>query len=258
MKVTLQKGQKAFFTSDTHFHHKNICEGLSDWDREKNAHQFRPFNTLEELDKTLVENINSTVGEDDVLIHLGDWSFGGKEQIWEFRKQIKCKNIHLILGNHDHHIERDKIIPNAQSKRNFANDFEVADGEAPTPYGDSRDLYFQATFKELFKSVNKLENLTISVPQVRTAKMVAQPKNKKHRFVICHFPLASWDKMGEGVMHLHGHIHTPTEARLGPGRMMDVGIDGHPEFRPYELLEILELLKDRPIEGLLQHKYDHH
>jgi len=251
MKVTLQKGQKAFFTSDTHFHHKNICEGLSDWDREKNAHQFRPFNTLEELDKTLVENINSTVGEDDVLIHLGDWSFGGKEQIWEFRKQIKCKNIHLILGNHDHHIEGNKVVPNAHSKPNSNNGFEIVDGRTFTHET-------QTTFKELFKSVGKLENLTISIPTNKKDKNGNQLKNKKHRFVISHFPLASWDKMGEGVMHLHGHIHTPTKDRLGPGRMMDVGIDGHPEFRPYELLEILELLKGRPVRGLLQHEFDFH
>ncbi len=232
MKITLQKGQKIFFTSDTHYHHKNICEGLSDWDREEKAFQFRPFNTLEELDKTLVNNINATVGENDILIHLGDWSFGGIEQIWEFRKQIKCKNIHLILGNHDQHIEGNKAIPQS-------------------PLLKMQD-------KIMFSSVNKLENLTISIPTSKKDKNGNQLKNRKHRFVICHFPLTSWDKMGKGVMHLHGHIHTLTEARLGPGRMMDVGIDGHPEFRPYELSEILELLKDRPIESLLKYKYDHH
>lgn len=232
MKITLQKGQKLFFTSDTHFHHKNICEGLSDWDKKKKEFQFRPFNTLEELDKTLVENINSIVGENDILIHLGDWSFGGIEQVYEFRRQIKCKNIHLTLGNHDHHIENNKNIPQ-------------------TPLLKMQD-------KLMFSSVNKLENLTISIPNNKKDKDGNQLKNIKYRFVICHFPLASWDKMGEGIMHLHGHIHTPTEARLGPGRMMDVGIDGHPEFRPYELNEILNFLKNQPIKGLLQHKFDHH
>jgi calcineurin-like phosphoesterase family protein len=48
------------------------------------------------------------VGEDDILIHLGDWSFGGFDKIEEFRSRILCKNIHLVLGNHDHHIERNK------------------------------------------------------------------------------------------------------------------------------------------------------
>jgi calcineurin-like phosphoesterase family protein len=60
------------------------------------------------VNDTLVNNINNMVGEDDILIHLGDWSFGGFDKIQEFRDRIVCKNIHLVLGNHDHHIERNK------------------------------------------------------------------------------------------------------------------------------------------------------
>ena len=56
----------------------------------------------------IVGNINELVGQDDILFHLGDWSFGGFEQIQKFRDQIVCKNIHLILGNHDHHIGNNK------------------------------------------------------------------------------------------------------------------------------------------------------
>ncbi len=44
------------------------------------------------------------VKPNDIIYHLGDWSFGGHENIKIFRNRIKCKNIHLILGNHDHHI----------------------------------------------------------------------------------------------------------------------------------------------------------
>jgi len=62
----------------------------------------------------LVNNINKTVGENDILFCLGDWSFGNYKNgenisnIRKFRDQLICKNIHLILGNHDHHIERNK------------------------------------------------------------------------------------------------------------------------------------------------------
>jgi calcineurin-like phosphoesterase family protein len=64
------------------------------------------------MNSTLVETFNKHVMPEDVLIHLGDWSFGGIHNIWLFRSQIKCKSIHLILGNHDHHIERNKQLPN--------------------------------------------------------------------------------------------------------------------------------------------------
>lgn len=253
MKITLQPGQKLFFTSDTHYHHTNICYGVSKWANERSC---RMFNSLEEMDSKIVENINNTVGENDVLIHLGDWSFGGKEQIWEFRKQIKCNNIHLILGNHDHHIAGDKVIPNAHWT--IGENPVLNDGPNPNKYGDARDKMFDATFKELFKSVSTYRYLTISVPQEKTDKLVNQPKNLKYRFVLCHFPIASWHDMNQGVMHLHGHIHTPHPYKIGPGRMMDVGIDGNPSFKPYELSEILKSLTSQPIKGLIPHEYDYH
>ena len=46
---------------------------------------------------------------EDTLYHLGDWSFGGIENIWNFRKRINCKNIYLVPGNHDHHIKKNKL-----------------------------------------------------------------------------------------------------------------------------------------------------
>lgn len=110
MKIKLNKG-RIFFTSDTHYGHTNICRGVSNW-RDENGnvpiHQTRDFETLDHMNDKIVESINSTVGENDTLFHLGDWSFGGFDNIEEFRNRINCKNIHLILGNHDHHIERNK------------------------------------------------------------------------------------------------------------------------------------------------------
>lgn len=92
-----------FVTSDTHFNHKNIVRGISNWPE---GHNTRDFNTLEQHDSVIVNNINNVVGQDDILYHLGDWSFNGEENIKQFRNRIICKNIHLILGNHDHHIRK--------------------------------------------------------------------------------------------------------------------------------------------------------
>lgn len=112
--------QDIYFTSDTHYHHKNIVKGCSSWDnKEVNC---RYFKTLEEHDEYLIKTINDTVKEDDVLYHLGDWSFGGIENIWKFRNSIKCKNIHLILGNHDSHIKKNSVLPNIYTKLTRAKD----------------------------------------------------------------------------------------------------------------------------------------
>jgi calcineurin-like phosphoesterase family protein len=110
MKIKLEC-HKIFFISDTHYGHTNICRGVSNW-RDANGEipidRTRDFQTLEDMNDAIVENINHKVGENDILFHLGDWSFGGFDNIKEFRDRIHCKNIHLILGNHDHHIERNK------------------------------------------------------------------------------------------------------------------------------------------------------
>lgn len=102
---------KVFFVSDTHYSHKNICRGVTDWrtqDGEVPVHSTRDFNTIELMNNALVNNINSVVGQDDTLIHLGDFSFGGFENIGNFLDRLVCKNIHLVLGNHDTHIKYDR------------------------------------------------------------------------------------------------------------------------------------------------------
>jgi len=105
MKLHLNKGQRLWFTSDTHYNHANICSSTTKW---TNPVTLRDFKSLEHMNATLVGNINEKVGQDDILFHLGDWSFGGFDQIQKFRDQIVCKNVHIILGNHDHHIADNK------------------------------------------------------------------------------------------------------------------------------------------------------
>lgn len=95
--------QNIWFTSDTHYNHSNIVKGTTCW--ENSEDKVRDFNTLEEHNSTLINSINSLVKYNDVLYHLGDWSFGGYENIKKFRDQLNCREIHLILGNHDQHIE---------------------------------------------------------------------------------------------------------------------------------------------------------
>ena len=80
---------KIFFTSDTHFGHKNIlnfCE--------------RPFKDTDEMDEAIITNWNNKVGKDDIVFHLGDFAFASNKR-WQ---ELICKlngKIYLILGNHD-------------------------------------------------------------------------------------------------------------------------------------------------------------
>lgn len=211
MKITLTENQKLYFTSDTHYHHSNICRGVSKWDDRKN--QTRDFNTLDEMNEVIVKNINNTVNPNDILVHLGDWSFGGFEKIEEFRNKIFCKNIFLIFGNHDTHIKNNK--ENIQNI--FSGCFDYLD----------------------------LEIIT------QTTQFT-----KKSKFICFHFPIASWDGLSKGVIHLHGHVHLPKELRLSAGKSMDVGVDGN-NLYPISLNEVLDIMHTQPLQKLTLPK-DHH
>ena len=195
--------------SDPHYNHTNICRGTTKWrlpDGSLPIKQTRDFPNLEKMNSAIVDNINQVVKQGDILICLGDWSFGGFESIKEFWDRIICKNIHLILGNHDHHIENNR--ENCQ---------------------------------DLFLSVSHYNTLVIG----------------EHKFQLMHYPISSWDGLNKGFMHLHGHCHLPTHMRFGKGQRMDVGMDGHPEFRPYHIIrEVVPMLKKRPIMSEMDG--DHH
>jgi calcineurin-like phosphoesterase family protein len=211
MKLILDKGQRIFLTSDSHYSHSNICRATSSWGDDSKT---RDFKSLDHMNSVLVDNINNRVGENDILFHLGDFSFGGFDKIGEFRSRILCKNIHLVLGNHDHHIERNK------------------DG-----------------VRSLFASVNHYVSLDLRRPG-------NGPEMDKISMILCHFPIASWDGMNDGRIHLHGHVHLAPHQKIAEGRAMDVGVDGN-GLEPYSLDEILKLLKGRPIKRLSL-PADHH
>ena len=46
----------------------------------------------------------------------------------------------------------------------------------------------------------------------------------KRILVLCHYPLASWDRRHHGAWHLHGHSHGTHQ---GTGCILDVGVDCH-------------------------------
>jgi calcineurin-like phosphoesterase family protein len=209
IKTENNKLPDVWITSDTHYNHKNICRGVTNWrlpNGDVPEDQTRDFKNLDLMNDVIVNTINGLVGQDDILIHLGDWSFGGFEMIEEFRNRIFCKTIHLVLGNHDHHIERNR--------------------------GD---------IQKLFTSVSHYNTLDLD----------------GHKFRLMHYPIDSWDGLNKGYFHLHGHCHLPEHMRFGVGRRMDVGMDGHPEFRPYHIKrEIIPLLSKRPIASNIGQ--DHH
>lgn len=175
------------------------------------------------MNSAIVDSINSLVGPDDILYHLGDWSFGGIESIWQFRKRILCKNIHLIPGNHDDHIKKNKLLPNVWVAHWDDGDKFFEGGENFTSC--------RAYAQELFTSINNYLELELD----------------GQTFVLSHYPIDEWFDMDrKGAIMLHGHVHHTMDAcELNTKyRRMDVGIDWK-EFRPYSLEEIVRIMSKR-------------
>lgn len=63
------------------------------------------------------------------------------------------------------------------------------------------------------------------------------------RIVLCHYPSARWDSARYNSICLHGHCHGSYQPTTG--KILDVGLDNHPEFRPWYLDEILEYMTKR-------------
>ena len=80
---------KIFVTSDTHFFHENIIKYCN-----------RPWSSAEEMNEGMIANWNNVVGSDDIVIHLGDFCFGGRQKVESVFNRLNGE-IDLVLGNHD-------------------------------------------------------------------------------------------------------------------------------------------------------------
>ena len=81
-----------YFTSDLHINHQNILT----YERDS-----RRFDTVEEMNQTIIDNINSVVKQDDILYILGDLLMGQREKAAGWLERIQCRDVTVILGNHD-------------------------------------------------------------------------------------------------------------------------------------------------------------
>lgn len=170
-----------FITADLHLGHRNIIKYCN-----------RPFSSFEEMDSTIINNINDKVGVKDRLIVVGDFCL--KKLVPYYLNRINCKRVWLIKGNHDK-----KVNPN--------DGFEVV-----------KD-YHEETY-----------DLGEEYPTP---------------FVMCHYPMLSWNKSHYGSYMIHGHCHGTLSGHKGlasDAYRIDVGVDCH-DFQPLTPKEIAKLMK---------------
>lgn len=88
--IAIENKDKLYFTSDLHLGHENIIALCN-----------RPFTTIDEMDKALIDNWNSIVTDSDTIFILGDFSWRlGDKGIKRYLDQLSGNKI-FIKGNHD-------------------------------------------------------------------------------------------------------------------------------------------------------------
>ena len=79
-----------YLISDLHLDHKNIMRYCD-----------RPFSSVEEMNRTITDNWNEVVEEDDFVYLVGDLAFGRRRSKMRYWLKKLNGNVILILGNHD-------------------------------------------------------------------------------------------------------------------------------------------------------------
>jgi len=83
--------RNAYFTADTHFNHANIIHFCQ-----------RPFASVAEMNEALIAKWNTRVRKNDLVYHLGDFTWGDWDPILERLNG----DIILIRGGHDKKSEK--------------------------------------------------------------------------------------------------------------------------------------------------------
>lgn len=85
-------------------------------------------------------------------------------------------------------------------------------------------------------------------------------KYQKRRFVLCHYPMRSWEGSHYGSIHLHGHCHgtiglldESSDTQLPPdqkrGKRLDVSVDCW-DFYPITIHQVMDVMgKSYPHDG---------
>lgn len=183
-----------WLTSDLHLGHVNA------------ATRWRGFDTVEDMNETLIDNWNRVVNPNDAVWILGDIVMGARSETLPLVNRLHGNKV-LVPGNHDyvHPCNGDKMV--AKWWQAYADRFSlITSGQVV--YDDRVTLcHFPYTADHTDK---------VRYPEYR-------PTDK-------------------GGWLLHGHIHGTTATSPDRPRQIDVGVDAH-GFTPVAWETLIEMMK---------------
>jgi len=86
--------KKYYVTSDEHYGHKNIIKYCN-----------RSFDSIEEMNQTIIDNHNKIVTEEDTTIHVGDFTLKSKTYAIDIIHKLNGSHM-FIKGSHDYWLDQ--------------------------------------------------------------------------------------------------------------------------------------------------------
>ena len=155
------------------------------------------------------------IGPDDILFNLGDMVIGAGANSMEYAKRIvylPCKHQYFIWGNHNAGIQQ--MYDECRSEVGLlADDIEIY----PLTYRNS-NFTFLGHRAEIF-----IDGRAV---------------------ILDHYPIASWNHIGKGAMHIHGHTHLNLQ---GDKRLLRIDASWEWKRRPVEWSEMLREVGDKKV-----------
>lgn len=198
------KNEKVGIISDPHFHH-NPKWAIPLW-------KARGYNSVEEHDNDIIDKVNAMFGPNDILFMLGDFCLNTTvDQFNELLGRIKPQ-IWALWGNHNN--PHDKAVYRKAMGSNYIGSIQVEQ----YPYQYKNMLY-------LGPRVTLILNGQFCV--------------------LDHYPLHVWEEMQHGAWMLCGHSHYGCEYSRAetPGKILDVGWDGHKAPWTFEEIKVVMATK---------------
>ena len=157
----------------------------------------RPFSTVEQMDHVMIDRWNELVRPGDTVYHLGDFTLLDKSAARQYFARLN--GIIYVLYNPWHHDKR----------------------------------WLPTHNRGIVPDCGTLQGIAIGLrPPIHVLEF-PELGDGKHPLavVLCHYPLAEWERKHYGSIHLHGHSHGKYHAE---DRIWDIGVDAN-HFMPVSL-----------------------
>lgn len=192
-----------FFTSDLHIYHANVIKYCD-----------RPFSSVEEMNEILVKQWNDTIGPEDTVYCLGDFSMAFRP-VETFTTRLNGTK-YLVPGNHD-----------------FCHSY----------HKHSRTLEGQANWIQKYIDNGWIvlpEQATLDIPTVGIVNMCHHPYVILDRHDIYDDKYTKWRPKDDGRWLLCGHVH---EKWRVVNKMINVGVDQW-NFKPVSMDQIIKIITE--------------